>query len=190
MLDCLQELRRGDYEYNYKGKVVLDVGGFEGESAAYFWSKGAKKIIIYEPLEEHVEVIKKNVIQNHIEAEIHQSGIGKQDGTQTIQFSTTNPGFGILSEGPNQIEIKVKDISKVIEESGAEIAKFDCEGAEEFLVTVPTETLRKIAYYIIEVHSPEIRKNILEKFEQAGFTLEGEKSKSTQYSVVALERKV
>jgi FkbM family methyltransferase len=139
MLLCIQELRTGEYECDCKDKVVLDVGGFEGESAAYFWIKGAKKIIIYEPVTTHVEFIKENVMLNHIKAEIHQSGIGNQDGTQIIQYNKTDPGFGILSKGPNRIEIKIKDISKVIEESGAEIAKFDCEGSEEYLVDVPAE---------------------------------------------------
>ena len=43
MLVCIQEQRTGEYECDCNGKVVLDIGGFEGESAAYFWMKGAKK---------------------------------------------------------------------------------------------------------------------------------------------------
>lgn len=188
MLVCVQELRTGEYECDCQDKVVLDVGGFEGESAAYFWIKGAKKIIIYEPVATHIESIKKNVTLNHIKAEIHQTGIGNQNGTQIIQYNETDPGFGILSKGQNRIEIKISDTSKVIEESGADLAKFDCEGAEECLVHVPAEILQKIAYYIIEVHSPEIRRAILEKFQSAGFTLEKETSKPCQFSVLALKR--
>jgi hypothetical protein len=37
------------YDLDYKGKTVLDVGGFQGESAVFFSAKGAKKVIIYEP---------------------------------------------------------------------------------------------------------------------------------------------
>lgn len=43
MLFCVQELKTGEYECDCQNKVVLDIGGFEGESAAYFWSKKAKK---------------------------------------------------------------------------------------------------------------------------------------------------
>jgi FkbM family methyltransferase len=188
MLSCIRELRTGEYEYDYKGKVVLDIGGFEGESAAYFWLKGAKKIIIYEPLETHIEFIKKNVLLNHIEAEIHHSGIGDQNGTQTIQYSETDPGFGILCKGPKRIEINITDISKVIGESEADVGKFDCEGAEKSLVHVSSEILQKISYYIIEVHSVEIRKAVLEKFEEGGFTLEKEIGKPGQFSVLAFKR--
>jgi FkbM family methyltransferase len=188
MLVCIQELRTGEYDCDCKDKVILDIGGFEGESAAYFWNKGAKKIIIYEPVATHIEFIKKNVMLNHIEAEIHQSGIGNQNGTQIIHFNETDPGFGILSKGAKSVEIKITDVSKVIEESGAEISKFDCEGAEESLVGVPAEILQKIAYYIIEVHSLEIRRAVLEKFLGAGFILEKEISKPGQFSVLVFKR--
>lgn len=188
MLVCIQELRTGEYEYNYKDKVVLDIGGFEGESAAYFWGKGAKKIIIYEPVAAHVEFIKKNVALNHIEAEIHPSGIGNQNGTQTIQYNETDPGFGILCKGAKSTEIKITDVSKVIDESGAEIGKFDCEGAEESLVGVKAEILQKIPYYIIEVHSLGIRRVVLEKFLCTGFILEKEIPKPGEFSVLVFKK--
>jgi FkbM family methyltransferase len=188
MLVCLQELRTCEYECDCKDKVVLDVGGFEGESAAYFWSKGAKKIVIYEPLAEHVEFIKQNVSLNKIKADIHQMGIGKEDGTITIHYDRISPGFGFHSRGNNRIEIKIRDVSKVIEESDAEIAKFDCESAEDCLVDVPAKILQKIPYYIIEVHSTNIRKRILGKFQGAGFALEKEVKKQDNFSVLKLRK--
>ena len=189
MLFCVRELRTGEYEYDYEGKVVLDVGGFEGESAAYFWQRGARKIVIYEPVAEHVEALKRNINLNHIEAEIHQSGIGTIDGTQIINYEETDPGFGTLNTGSKQLEIQISQTSKVIEESGADIAKFDCEGGEQSLVDVPAEVLQKIAFYIIEVHSPQIRAAILEKFQHAGFSLTKELTKQpTQFSVLAFKR--
>lgn len=189
MLVCIQEQRTGEYECDCRGKVVLDIGGFEGESAAYFWMKGAKKVIIYEPVPEHVEFIKRNIALNNIKAEIYQAGIGNKNGTQIIQYNETDPGFGFLCKGLKSMKIKIRDVSEAIEESGAELAKFDCEGAEESLVHVPAETLRKIEYYIIEVHSPEIRRAIFEKFQNADFTLEKETLKPAGFSVLTLKRK-
>ncbi len=37
---------------NISGKTVLDVGGFLGESALFFLSKGAKKVFVVEPIPE------------------------------------------------------------------------------------------------------------------------------------------
>lgn len=188
MLMCIRELRTGEYECDCKGKIVLDVGGFEGESAVYFWSKGAKKIVIYEPVAVHIRAIRKNVALNRIVAEIHPSGIGAQNGTQTIHFNETDPGFGILSKGENSVKIKITDVSKVIEESMAQIGKFDCEGAEESLVGIPAEILQKIPHYIIEVHSLKIRDAIIKKFLNVGFYLEKEIPKSGEFSVLVFKK--
>ena len=43
------ECEKGLYDYDYDGKTVLDIGGFCGESAVFFASRGARKVIIYEP---------------------------------------------------------------------------------------------------------------------------------------------
>ena len=82
----------------------------------------------------------------------------------------------------------VSNVSRVIKESDADIAKFDCESAEESLVDVPAEILQKIPHYIIEVHSTEIRKAIVEKFESIGFTLEREIPKVCAFSVLIFKR--
>ncbi len=185
MLFCIQELKTGEYECDCQNKVVLDIGGFEGESAVYFWSKKAKKIIIYEPVAEHIRFIEKNIALNKINAELHPTGIGNKNGTRLIEYNVTDPGFGFLSKGIKSMEIEIRDVSEVIQESGADIAKFDCEGAEESLVNVPAEILRKIEYYIIETHSPEIRCAILEKFQKAGFKLEKETCKTLGFSVLS-----
>lgn len=69
------------------------------------------------------------------------------------------------------MKIKNRNLGKVITESNANIAKFDCEGAEENLVKILDETLRKIDFYIIECHTPKITSTILFKFNNAGFKL-------------------
>ncbi len=188
MLVCIQEQLTGEYECDCQDKVVLDVGGFQGESAVYFWQKGAKKIIVYEPLAENVEYIKRNVELNHVEVEIIQAGIGREDGTVTIHFDRVDPGFGLHSQGSKTIEIQVVDVSKVIDRSGADVGKFDCESAEQYLVDVSPSILQKIPYYIIEVHSPQIRQDILNKFKDTGYCLKKEFSKHSGFSVLILQK--
>src|SRR3990170_925080 len=65
MLFVVEELNGGVYDCDCSGKVVLDVGGFQGESAVFFSKMGAKKVIIYEPVITHHKLIKKNVYSNH-----------------------------------------------------------------------------------------------------------------------------
>jgi FkbM family methyltransferase len=184
MLHVVGELEDGMYDCDCNGKVVLDVGGFQGESAVFFSKMGAKKVIIYEPVIAHHRIIKKNVSLNHVNAEIHDEGVGNRDGTQTVSYEVTNTAFGLLSKGQNKMKIKIRDVAEIIEKSGANIAKFDCEGAEESLINVPSEILRRIELYIIEVHTPEIRRAIIEKFRASNFSLEKETVMNTSLSVM------
>jgi hypothetical protein len=91
-------------------------------------------------------------------AELHEEGSGEEDGPKLIRYDTVGVGFGFGDKGKHEMRIKVKNVRSVIEESGADVAKFDCEGAEKSLIDVPSEVLRKIDFYIIEVHTSEIKK--------------------------------
>lgn len=171
MLSEFLGMQDGWYDCDCRDKVVLDVGGFQGESAVFFSSMGAKKVIIYEPVVAHHEFIRQNTFSNRVNAELHGEGVGNADGTQTIHYETANIGFGVMSKGRRTMEIRIRNVAEVIEESQADIAKFDCEGAEESLVHVPREVIGKIDFYIIEVHSAEIREAIIRKFNRSGFSL-------------------
>jgi len=168
----VDEIETGVYEYDYRNKVVLDIGGFEGESAVFFWSKGAKRVVIYEPVLEHQQFICENIRLNGINAEIHFEGIGDTDGEISVVYDKADNCFGLeMKEAQNKMSIKIKDISKVIAESGADVAKIDCEGAEISLINVPKEVLRKLEYVIVEAHTSEIKQQLVEKFKDSGFTV-------------------
>jgi hypothetical protein len=49
------------YHYDWLGKKVVDIGGFVGDTALYFLSKGAEKIIIYEPVSKNMEALMLNL---------------------------------------------------------------------------------------------------------------------------------
>jgi FkbM family methyltransferase len=163
------ECERGLYDYEYKNKTVLDVGGFCGETAVFFASRGAKKIVIYEPVKAHHEFIRRNVAMNAINAELHEEGMGEKDGTLDINYEATDMGFGPLSKGKKTLTIKTKSAQNIISQSRADIAKIDCEGAEISLVGVPKEILRIPSVYIIETHTKAIQNAIAEKFAACGF---------------------
>jgi FkbM family methyltransferase len=167
-LDILYELNDEMYNVDFTNKVVLDVGGFMGDTAVYFASRGAKKVIVYEPVAYHNEFGKMNIQLNGVNAELHEAGVGDVNGCKTIYHKSLGMDFG-LNVGNKKMEIKTISVRKMIEESNADIAKFDCEGAEESLLNVTSDVLQKIPFYIIEVHSTRIKNSIITKFEIANF---------------------
>jgi len=181
MMCIIDEVESGVYDYDYKGKVVLDVGGFEGESGVFFWSKGAKKVVIYEPVLEHLKFIQENASLNKMNAEIHGEGIGEKDGEITVSYDQSDNCFGLKTEeSTNKMSIKIKDVTKAIAESNADIAKIDCEGAEISLIKVPKQTLRKLEYVMIEAHSAQIREALISKFKDSGFALKSKTEEDYQ----------
>ncbi|MFA6214652.1 MAG: FkbM family methyltransferase [Candidatus Micrarchaeia archaeon] len=52
------------------GKTVHDIGGSIGDSAMYFLQRGAKEVIIYEADEGRVEMAKRNLASNSMQAAI------------------------------------------------------------------------------------------------------------------------
>lgn len=195
---CLAyELESGNYDCDCQGKVVLDVGGFQGESAVFFSGMGANKVIIYEPVKANHQFIKENVRLNHVNAEIHDEGVGDKNGVIVVPYGEANNPyssllsslcFGISQKGPCEMEIKVRNVADVIDKSGADLAKFDCEGAEKYLVNVPTQILRKIELYIIEVHSSEIKNQLIQKFLHSGFRLVKGNEEAGEVSTVHFKR--
>lgn len=153
--------------FDYRRKVVLDVGGFAGETACLFKSWGARKVIIYEPVPENCELIRINVALNKVDAEIHCVGMSDYDGDEEVfcwDYGTTPYG----SEASRRI-IRVVPASKILEK-GIDIAKIDCGGCEYSLLTVPCKVLRKIPMYVIEYHLGG--QKLIEKFKACVFNVE------------------
>jgi FkbM family methyltransferase len=178
MLFIWRELISGEYKADYKDKVVLDIGGFQGETAIHYWLSGAKKIIVYEPFSKNCQLIEKNIKLNGANVEVHKAGISEKDGNQLLEVFAAHP-----DDEKNKELVKLKNITEIINESGADIAKLDCEGAEACLTTVPNNTLRKISKYMLEIHSQEIERNLIEKFTDAGFKVAKLKKMSADISI-------
>jgi FkbM family methyltransferase len=176
--------------FDYSNKVVLDIGGFMGETAVLFTKWGAKKIIIYEPVPENHEFIRKNVQLNGIDAEIHDEGIGETDSLETVAYDEIDRTFGAMKSGSKYKRIKIKSAEKIINESGANIAKMNCEGSEIALLSVSNEVLGKISNYVIETHSQNTRNSLLRKFASAGFKASERQLDPGRLSVIAFKKRL
>jgi len=177
------------YKCDCENRVVLDVGAFIGDTAVFFSAWGAKKIIIYEPVVYFHEFIRMNIALNGFEAELHEEGIGNEDGYRIIHYDTADCIFGLEDKGEQEMRISIRSARDVIEESGADVAKFDCEGAEESLIHLPDEVLRRIRYYMIETHTREVKRALLRKFQSAGFRLVRDLCGGPECSTIHLEKR-
>ena len=158
ILVVLGEPLEKEYTLDVKGKNVLDVGAYKGETAVWFKILGAKNLVLYEPGKENIPILKFNLVTNHIAAEVHEKRISE------------------------------RNISDVLQNSNCEIAKFDCEGAEIGLANVDGKTLRMLEGYEIECHSPDVRNTIAKKFISEKFKLTHEYKCNDVTSVLCFQR--
>jgi FkbM family methyltransferase len=158
------------YRCDCRDKSVLDIGGYIGESALYFLKQGARKIVIYEPVEKNVVCMRHHLKNYAAAVEIIPKGVAQEDGEMTIlsNYPAGHIGFG-NREGRYQLTTEGESFHSILSHVNVDIAKIDCEGGERYLLSVETPLLRKIPYWIIEFHEAQIAKKIEHKFLSSGF---------------------
>ncbi|MEO0138492.1 MAG: FkbM family methyltransferase [candidate division WOR-3 bacterium] len=154
---------------NISGKTVLDVGGFLGESALFFLSKGAKEVFVVEPIPENVEVIRENLRINGVsdKVEIYEFGIGDVDGFVEVEYEEFGADFG-RTGGKKRTKIKVKHIDEVLKLK-PDLVKFNCEGCERFLLKANPKLIREIPEWYIQTHGWNLENEIKELMLSLGF---------------------
>lgn len=162
-----------------EGKIVLDIGGFIGESALYFISKGAKKVIISEPVPENVDIIKNNIQRNSIQnVEILDYGVGDEDGFITVNYDEFGADFG-RTDGTKSVNIKVRHINEFLKLS-PDLVKFNCEGCERFILNADRDLILNIPEWYIQTHTFELQNQIKSLMLSLGFKMQKEYRHNTK----------
>jgi FkbM family methyltransferase len=158
------------YRCDCRGKTVLDIGGYIGDSARFFLKQGTRKVIIYEPVEKNVMCMRYNLKDYQNAVEIIPKGIAGQNGELTIfsNYPAGHIGFGNRS-GKYKLTAQAESFPSILSHVQADIAKVDCEGSERYLLDVECKALRRIPYWMIELHDGQIAEQIERKFLKCGF---------------------
>jgi FkbM family methyltransferase len=133
------------YKFNSKYDVIIDIGGFLGESAWWFLTENlAKKVIVFEPA--YYEICVKNIGDV---AEVYPYAIHWTANEVKIETA----GGSSKVSGKGKISIPTKPLASILSQVSGRIAvKMDCEGFEESLPHTPCDLIRKVNEYIIEIH--------------------------------------
>lgn len=118
--------------YNYSDGVVVDIGGYIGDTAIYFAKKGAKYVFTYEPNPLNFEYLLKNVHLNKLENSI--TAYNCAVSMERRRLSVPNMGGAgsvFASRGPNFYDVenvKPTDLFNLID--SVSFLKVDCKGCE------------------------------------------------------------
>ncbi|PLC68757.1 hypothetical protein B7L70_01990 [Vulcanisaeta sp. EB80] len=151
----------GDYEpLNVKGKIVIDVGAFVGDSAIYFALRGAKRIIAIEPHPGAFAEMLDNIRLNNLESVIIpiNAGLASRPGKICIGNIGVEATSGIY-HGPGDCPnaIPAVTLGELMDRFGIgpndAVLKMDCEGCEHDVILNDYEHVRLFRELILEYHS-------------------------------------
>lgn len=158
-----------------KGRVVIDVGAFSGDSTIYFAWRGAKKVYAFEPIPTAYEMAANNIRLNGIQnIEIFNEAIGYTEGELVLdKDQTADRSFSMAEhpkEGAGGKRIHVKPFESLVSELRLDdaVLKMDCEGCEyEVLLNARDELLLPFGQIILEYHHGADK--IVERLAKAGY---------------------
>jgi FkbM family methyltransferase len=155
---------------DYFGKTVLDVGAYVGDTATYFWNKGASKVICYEPIKEFFYWLGQNVELNGINAELYNLGVSEKHGEKEIMYSELNCLVGC--RGNRTIKIETLSLSEVLQKHGTvDICKFVSPGCEQAILNLSDAELLRVPTWFVETTDKKYEAELSDKFSRAGFKL-------------------
>jgi len=150
------------YKFDSIHDVIIDVGGFLGETAWWFLTEGsAKRVVVFEPV--YYELCVKNVGDV---AEVYPYAIHPTQGKVLIKIAGAESR--VYDKG--ETKVTAMPLARVLSRfSGSVAVKIDCEGCEESLLHTPCDLIRRADEYIVEIHPNVDMNGILSYMKGCGF---------------------
>lgn len=160
-----------------RGRDVLDIGAYTGDSALYFAIRGARKVYALEPVPRICEMAVKNVQLNLVaNVVLRNEAVGGRESV--LAFDPLENA--LLTTAHHDVEggmpVRVRTLDALVDELNLDdaVLKLDCEGTEyEVFETVGKETLAHFHEMCIELHPVGNRSGgveaIMNKLSDAGF---------------------
>ena len=153
-----------------KGKSVLDVGAFVGDSAVLFAAMGAKRVVAVEPSPWAYQVAERNIEINGLSnvVTLVKCAVTKEDGkVLMVPSGKTTGGFRISSSTTGDVPIPTCTLDSLIEKYGPfDVVKMDCEGCEHESIPY-SRRIGEVKEVLMEYHGGY--EDIVKKLREEGF---------------------
>ncbi len=141
---------------NAKGKTVVDIGAFIGDSALYFLMvQKADIVYAFEPFPYSYEIARKNVELNKAEnILLFNEAVGAEESEITLNPQLRSDAGSVLASAPG-IPVRIRSLESIVNDFGIQnaIMKVDCEGCEyEIFRRVNRRTMEAFDEIVLEYH--------------------------------------
>lgn len=139
-----------------RGKIVIDIGAYKGESALYFWARGATKVLALEPFQLFYQQALANVHKNCLSGEIEVLNAGIGDAIHEFEMNQGGNAYGTLL---CMNDLRLWLLQNKTENSDL-VLKIDCEGCEYELYKDP-KTISQwralgLTEFVMEYHGGDV----------------------------------
>jgi FkbM family methyltransferase len=150
-----------EYEFvDVKGKDVVDVGAYVGDSAIYFILRGAKRVIAIEPHPEAYREMFENIKLNNLEDKVLpiNAGLASKPGMICVENVDIKRTIEVYHR-PGESEcytlvpaVTLADIVNKYRITSESILKMDCEGCEFDVILNDYKHVRMFKELVFEYH--------------------------------------
>jgi FkbM family methyltransferase len=137
-LTLIKEMEHKEYQILWdmcKDEVILDLGGYIGDSSLYALNNGAKQVISLEPSPNNLEVYKLQKHINNPKLILLEEAVSNINGTAKFYITKENKATGSHSlknvRGREEYTVKTRKWEELLNEYNPTIIKMDCEGGED-----------------------------------------------------------
>ena len=153
-----------------RGKSVLDVGAFVGDSAVLFALMGARRVVAVEPSPWAYGMAKKNVEANGLGDVITlvNCAVAREDGrVLMLPSGEIDSAFRVMADVSGDVPVPTCTLDSLIERFGPfDVMKMDCEGCEHESIPY-SRRIGEVKEILIEYHGGY--EDIVEKLRGEGF---------------------
>lgn len=164
-------------QLNVKGKIVVDIGSYIGDSPIYFILKGAERVYAFEPYPSSYSLLLKNIKINSLDKKTiaFNEGLSKNMGKIRIKEDYEGLATSQLKDFHQGKQVKLTTLEGIVKRFNLEdaVLKMDCEGCEYTILKTPKKTLKSFQEIIMEYHYGY--KDLKEKLERASFKVKNTK---------------
>jgi FkbM family methyltransferase len=169
----LKKVYQNDFVNVNHGDVVLDIGTNYGFFVQSILDKEPSEIYCYEPSPSVFKHLVNNLSYNK-NINFFNIAVSSKNGIEKFKDDVSSAS-NRMSDNDGGYDVNTIDINTLIQNKSKKIdfLKIDCEGCEkDIFETISSDNLKKIEKIVVEYHTEEIKKNILDRLNNEGFVIE------------------
>ncbi len=150
---------------------MIDAGGYIGDTSAYFLSKYPDlSIVAVEPDPDNIKMARENLAPYGSRVRLLNQALASKPGV--VHISGAHDGAMLSQSGASVDATTVPELLDLMGWSQVDILKMDIEGAEADVLDATADAwLARVGLLIIELHGPEIERQVRETLGRNNFRM-------------------